>query len=271
MIMASPKLFGEFHTGGETSTSLDLPAVRRIGIHDLREALAKGFDDFWAMPSHLVFFALIYPALGLLLARLAVGYDVLPLIFPMVAGFALVGPVAATGLYALSARREMGLESTWKDAWGVLRTPAMPSIAALGLVLMALFVLWLYTAQSIYIWNFGYAQPTSPETFLQQVLSTDAGHALIVEGMLAGFLFAVLVLAIGIVSFPMMLDRNVGPVVAVLTSIRATLRNPVLVATWGLIVAVGLVIGSIPALIGLIVVMPVLGHATWHLYRRIVE
>lgn len=268
--MASPKPFGEFHAGRD-STSLDLPAVRRIGIQDLRAALEKGLDDFWAMPSHLVFFALIYPALGLLLARLAVGYDVLPLIFPLVAGFALLGPVAATGLYALSRRREQGLESSWKDAWSVLRMPAMPSIAALGLVLMAIFVVWLYTAQSIYIWNFGYAQPESPEKFLQQVLTTPQGHALIVEGVFAGFCFAVLVLAISIVSFPLMIDRNVGPVVAVLTSIRATLRNPLMVALWGIIVTAGLVVGSAPALVGLILTMPVLGHASWHLYRRIVE
>lgn len=269
--MARSDLFGEFHSGRDSSTSLDLPAVRRIGLHDLREALENGADDFWAMPSHLVFFALIYPAMGLLLARLAVGYDVLPLIFPLVAGFALLGPVAATGLYALSARREQGLESTWKDAWGVLKSPAMPSIAALGMVLMAIFIVWLYAAQSIYIWNFGYAQPESLETFLRQVLTTEAGHALILQGCFAGFLFAVLVLAIGIVSFPMMVDRHVGPVTAVLTSIRATARNPVMVALWGLIVAAGLVVGSIPALVGLIVVMPVLGHASWHLYRRIVE
>ena len=269
--MARSDLFGEFHSGRDSSTALDLPAIRRIGLRDLREALENGADDFWAMPSHLVFFALIYPALGLLLARLAVGYDVLPLIFPMVAGFALVGPLAATGLYALSARREQGLESTWKDAWSVLRSPAFPSIAALGLVFMAIFVFWLYVAQSIYIWNFGYAQPESPVAFVQQVLTTDAGHALILQGCFAGFLFAVFVLAIGIVSFPMILDRRVGPVTAVLTSIRATARNPVMVALWGLIVAVGLVVGSIPALVGLIVVMPVLGHASWHLYRRIVQ
>jgi uncharacterized membrane protein len=268
--MASPKLFGEFHAGRD-STALDLPAVRRIGIQDLKIALEKGLDDFWAMPSHLVFFALIYPALGLLLARLAVGYDVLPLVFPLVAGFALLGPVAATGLYALSARREQGHESTWKDAWGVLRSPSFPSIAALGLVLMAIFIVWLYTAQSIYIWNFGYAQPESPETFLRQVLTTPRGHALILQGCVAGFLFAVAVLAISIVSFPIMIDRNVGPIVAVLTSIRATLRNPVMVALWGLIVTAGLIVGSAPALVGLILTMPILGHASWHLYRRIVE
>ena len=138
-------------------------------------------------------------------------------------------------------------------------------------MLMAIFVVWLYTAQSLYIWNFGYASPESPETFLRQVLTTPQGHALILQGCFAGFLFAVLVLAISIVSFPIMLDRNVGPVVAVLTSIRATLRNPLMVALWGLIVTAGLIVGSAPALVGLILTMPILGHASWHLYRRIVE
>ena len=264
------KTYGDFWAARESGT-LSLPAVRRIGLHDIREALLLGLEDFWAMPSHLVFLGLIYPIAGLLLARLAVGYEALPLVFPLAAGFALIGPVAATGLYELSRRREKGLESTWKDAWGVLKAPAMRSIAILGLVLMAIFVYWIYAAQTLYIWNFGYASPESPDTFLRDVLTTDHGHALIVEGMFVGFLFAVFVLAISVVSFPMMLDRNVGPVTAVLTSIRATARNPVMVALWGLIVATALVVGSAPLLVGLIVVMPVLGHATWHLYRRIVE
>ncbi len=268
--MASYKTFHHFGEARETESGLALPAVRRIGLADLRDALARGIDDFWAMPSHIVFLGAIYPVLGLLLARLAIGYDVLPLVFPLVAGFALIGPLAATGLYELSRRREQGLVSTWKDAWGVLKAPAMRSIAALGIVLMAVFVYWIYTAQTIYIWNFGYAQPESPTMFLYQVLTTNAGHALIVEGISIGFLFAVFVLAISVVSFPMMLDRNVGPIIAVLTSIRATLRNPVIIALWGLIVSAALVIGSLPFLVGLAFVMPVLGHATWHLYRKLV-
>jgi uncharacterized membrane protein len=264
------KTYGDFWSARE-SGNLSLPAVRRIGLSDLRYALRRGLDDFWAMPSHLVFLGLIYPVAGLLLARLAVGYDALPLVFPLAAGFALLGPVAATGLYELSRRREQDLETNWKDAWGVLKSPAMPSIAALGVVLMAIFVYWIYTAQTLYIWNFGYANPESPDIFLREVLTTPHGHALIAQGMFIGFLFAVFVLAISVVSFPMMLDRNVGPVTAVLTSIRATARNPVMVALWGLIVAVGLAVGSAPFLVGLILVMPVLGHATWHLYRRMVE
>jgi len=268
--MAEYKTYGEFWTARE-SGSLSLPAVRRIGLQDLRYALRRGLDDFWAMPSHLVFLGMIYPIAGLLLARLAVGYDALPLVFPLAAGFALIGPVAATGLYELSRRREQGADPTWKDAWGVLRTPAIRSIAMLGIVLMAIFVYWIYVAQTLYIWNFGYANPETPSGFLRDVLTTPAGHALIIQGCSIGFVFAAFVLAISVVSFPMMLDRNVGPVTAVLTSIRATARNPVMVGLWGLIVAALLVIGSAPFLVGLVVVMPVLGHATWHLYRRMVE
>lgn len=264
------KTYGDFWSARD-SGNLSLPAVRKIGLRDLREALVRGLDDFWAMPSHLVFLGLVYPIAGLLLARLAVGYDALPLVFPLAAGFALLGPVAATALYELSRRREQGHDPTWKDAWGVLRSPSMRSIATLGIVLMAIFVYWIYTAQTLYVWNFGYAPPDSPENFLRDVLTTPAGHALIVQGVSIGFLFAVFVLAIGVVSFPMILDRNVGPVAAVLTSIRATARNPVPVAIWGLIVATGLVAGSLPFLIGLAFVMPVLGHATWHLYRRMVD
>lgn len=268
--MANSRFFGEIHTGHDARSDLALPAVNRIGLADLRDALARGVADFWAMPSHVVFLGLIYPILGLLLARYTLGQDLLPLLFPLASGFALIGPVAATGLYELSRRREQGLDATWKSAWGVLRAPSMRAIAGLGLVLMATFVFWMYTAQQIYIANFGYATPASPEDFITQVLTTDAGRSLIVEGVAVGFLFAVFVLAIGVVSFPMMLDRHVGPVPAVLTSIRVTLRNPVTVALWGLIVAAALVVGSIPFLVGLAVVVPVLGHATWHLYRKAV-
>lgn len=268
--MAKSQFFGEIHTDHDARTDLALPAVNKIGFADLREALVRGFDDFWEMPSHIVFLGLIYPVLGLVLARFTLGQDLLPLLFPLVSGFVLIGPVAATGLYELSRRRERGMDTTWKSAWGVLRTPAMRSIAGLGLVLMATFIFWMYTARQIYIWNFGYAMPAGPEEFVTQVLTTDSGYALIAEGVGIGFLFAVFVLAISVVSFPMMLDRNSGPVAAVLTSIRVTLRNPIAVAAWGVIVTAGLVIGSIPLLIGLALVVPILGHATWHLYRKAV-
>jgi uncharacterized membrane protein len=247
-----------------------LPEVRKIGLSDLKEALAKGMDDFRAFPTHVVFLSIIYPIVGLALARLTLSYDFLPLLFPLAAGFALVGPVAATGLYELSRRRQLGLDVEWKDAFGARRSPSIDGIMALGGLLLAIFVLWIALAQAIYVATFGYAPAATIPNFLSQLFTTPQGWTLIVVGNAVGFLFALTVLTISVVSFPLLLDRDVGAVVALLTSVRAVLRNPLPMAAWGLIVAALLLIGSLPLFFGLAVVMPILGHSTWHLYRAVV-
>ena len=246
------------------------PAVRRIGVADLGLALARGYDDFAAYRTDVIFLCVFYPLVGLVLARLAFGYDLLPLIFPLASGFALVGPFAAVGLNEMSRRREAGMAVTWADAFGVFRSPSLGAIVVLGLVLMAIFLLWLLAAEAIYQITLGPAPPVSLGGFVHDVLSTPTGWTMIGLGLGVGFLFALLVLAISVISFPLLLDREAGVDTAVLTSIRAVLTNPGPMAAWGLIVAGGLVIASIPFFLGLIIVMPVLGHATWHLYRRIV-
>jgi len=245
--------------------------IRRITPSDLRHALARGVDDFVAMPSHAVFLCVIYPLLGLFLIAMTLGNSMLPLAFPIAAGFALVGPLAAIGLYELSRRREAGLDSSTSHAFDVLHSPSLGAIVALGLLLMAIFLIWLAVADAIYIANFGYHGPDSICQFISDVFDTRAGWMLIVVGTGVGFLFAVLVLTISAISFPLLLDRDVGAAVAVLTSIRVVAKNPLTMALWGFIVAAALAVGSIPFFLGLTVVMPVLGHATWHLYRRAVE
>jgi uncharacterized membrane protein len=247
-----------------------LPTVRRIELADLRDVLARGLSDFGTYRTDVIFVCIIYPVAGLVLARLAFGYDMLPLLFPLVSGFALIGPVAAVGLYEMSRRREEGVDISWADAFGVVRAPAFGAILVLGLLLLAIFLLWLAAAYAIYLVTLGPEPPASIGTFVRDVFTTGAGWALIVVGCGVGFLFALLVLTISVVSFPLLLDRDVGLYTAVGTSVRAVLVNPVPMAAWGLIVAGGLVIGSIPVLLGLIFVMPVLGHATWHLYRKVV-
>jgi len=247
------------------------PIVRTIGLRDIKNALAEGIADFSAMPSHAVFLCLIYPIVGVLLARLTLGYEVLPLLFPLAAGFTLLGPFAAIGLYELSRRREQGLDASWQDAFDVLRSPSRGAIAALGLLLLTIFVIWIAVAQAIYVAYFGYEPAASIPDFLDQVFTTPAGRMLMIVGNLVGFLFALGVLTISVISFPLLLDRDVGAVEAVLTSVRVVARNPLMMAIWGLIVAALLLIGSLPLFFGLAVVVPVLGHATWHLYRKVVE
>jgi uncharacterized membrane protein len=256
--------------GTEAELEAPLPEVRQIGIADLKDVLARGFGDFAAYRTDVIFLCVVYPVIGLILGRLAFGYGTLPLLFPLASGFALIGPFAAVGLYEMSRRREQGGNVAWPDAFGVIGSRSFGAIVVLGLLLIIIFLLWLIAAESIYEITLGPEPPAALGSFVRDVLTTRAGWALIVVGCGVGFLFAVVALVISVVSFPLLLDREVGLGTAVWTSVRAVIVNPVPMAAWGLIVAAGLVIGSIPLFLGLIIVMPVLGHATWHLYRKVV-
>jgi uncharacterized membrane protein len=244
--------------------------IRSIGISDLHRALKLGWEDFKAVPSHAIILCVIYPVLGLLLARAAFGYAVIPLLFPLAAGFALLGPFAALGLYELSSRRERRQEASAFDALDVLRSPSFGAMLGLGTLLLALFVVWVATAQAIYIAVFGYGGASGFTDFVTRVLTTPQGWWLIIVGCGIGFLFALVALCISVVSFPLMLDRHATAGEAMVTSLRVAAKNPTTIAAWGLIVAVLLVIGSLPAFLGLAVVIPLLGHATWHLYRAVI-
>ena len=247
------------------------PAVRSIGLADLKEAVAKGYDDFNAMPTFAVFLGIIYAVLGLILFRLSFGYDVLPFVYPILTGFLLLGPFAAIALYEVSRRREQGLEVSVEDLLEVFRSPSIGAITRLGLVLLAIFVAWLIAAQTMYAQIMGGAEPASLGEFARQILTTHAGREMIVVGNTVGFVFALLVLVISVISFPMLVDRDVSAGTAVRTSVRAVAANPLTMAMWGLFVALAFVVGSLPLFFGLAVVFPVLGHATWHLYRRTVS
>ena len=245
--------------------------VRTIGVGDLRDALSKGLVDFEAMPTHLVFLCLMYPILMLIIARVAAGYDVLPLVFPLLAGYTLIGPLVATGMYELSRRREQGLDISRSHAFDVLRFASIGAIARLSVILMTIYFAWLGTAWAIYERTFGGVVPASIAEFALQVIATPSGWTLIFVGCGAGFIFANVAFALSVVSFPMLVDRDVGVATAVQTSVRAVLANPITMGMWAFIVASALLIGSLPFFVGLAVVLPVLGHATWHLYRKVVE
>ena len=151
------------------------PSIRRIGFADLKDALADGVDDFMAMPTHAMFLCAIYPIIGLVLARLAFGYSILPLLYPLASGFVLVGPLAALGLYELSRRREAGLPGEATHAFDVLRSSSIGAIVALGLLLLLIVGVWLAVADAIYVADFGYAPPASFASFVHDVLTTPAG------------------------------------------------------------------------------------------------
>jgi uncharacterized membrane protein len=250
-------------------SAADLPTVRQISTEDVKAALAAGFEDFKAVRSDVIFLCIIYPIVGLVFASLAFG-NLMQLLFPLAGGFALLGPLAAIGINELSRRREAGRAVTWTDALAVVRSPSIGSIALLGFMLVIVFLVWQFVAAAIFDATIGADVPLTLVGFIDTLFFTLGGWALIIFGVGTGFLFALFVFGISLVSFPVLLDRPVGIGMAVRTSIAAVMMNPIPMALWAAIIVGGLVAGSIPLFVGLAVVMPVLGHATWHLYRRVV-
>lgn len=243
-------------------------SVRRIGNEDLKAALRAGFDDFLAMPTHVVFAVLLYPVAGILIAAAIYQNNLTHLLFPMASGFALIGPFAAIGLYELSRRREKGQDTSWSHAYESLASESAGGLAVIGLLLTLLFGAWILCAMGLHWVLYGDQMPGSVLGFVEETLTTSRGWAMILIGNAIGFAFSLIALAISVMSVPMLVDRHVDARTAIDTSIAAVQENPSTMMTWGLIVAGMLVLGMLPLFIGLAVVLPILGHATWHLYRR---
>jgi len=259
------------HSADAVSYDEHVPMVRRIEVSDLGDILSRGLRDFATARSDVLFIGLIYPIVGLILGRMALGNEMLHLIFPLVAGFVLLGPFLAAGLYEMSRKLEMGQEISWGDAFTVFTSDRFGCMLKLGVVLALLFAAWMISAVVIFYLTLGPKAPLSLTGFLNDVFTTPAGWAMTIIGMTVGLVFALVAWAISLISFPMLLDRHVRVSTAVQTSLLVIKRNPVPMLVWGFIVAVSLAIAAIPLLLGFIVVVPVLGHATWHLYRATVD
>ena len=247
------------------------PTVRALTGEDIAIALRQGWDDFNAKRGEILMLALIYPLVGLLACVAAFNGDVAALAFPLAAGLSIMGPAVAAGFYEIARRRERGEEGTWFHFFDVWRGRPGLSLAALTVGLLVLFMAWLAVAWAIYEVTLGQAPYAGAGDFTRRLFGTPAGWALIVGGNLAGLVFAAVALAASALSFPMLVDRDVGPLQAVETSLKAAAASPVVFARWGLTVAVILAVGSIPLFVGLAVALPVLGYATWHLYARAVN
>ncbi|SFD93128.1 DUF2189 domain-containing protein [Roseivivax sediminis] len=245
-------------------------AIATLTVADLRAALRAGWDDLLHSRADAMVLCLLYPVLGAVLVYAALTHSLMPLVFPLLAGFVLVGPLAALGLYEMSRQREAGREMRWTTAFDVVFSPAFGAIAVLGLYLAAVMLGWLLSARLIFEATMGPELPASFGAFVTEAATTGAGWTMGLVGIAVGAVFAALVLATSVVSFPLLLDRHVGVPNAVVTSLRVTRKNPAVILAWGGIVAAVLALGALPALVGLAVALPLLGHASWHLYRRAV-
>lgn len=254
----------------DVQVTSDEIAVRRIGLRDLWRSLKEGYDDFNAKPSFGVFLVLIYPLFALLLTLALLGQNLPYLAFPMIAGCTLLGPIVSVALCEMSRRRERGLDVSWRSAFGFVHSSAFAPITALSIVMMVLYVGWLYMAEFIYFGLFGDSPPVSIADFWNQLVTTRRGGALIMYGNGVGLVFAFAALAVSAVAFPLLLDKPVTSITAVSVSIRAFATNFLIMAVWGVIVVILLAVGAAVFLVGLAAILPILGHATWHLYRKLV-
>lgn len=256
---------------GHLDHGQDEARIRRIGPGDIRVALALGWRDFLARPSAIIALFVVYPVIGFVLSYAAFDYALLPLVVPIIAGFAIVGPITAIGVFELSRRIERGATPRLAEALAVLRSPSFGAMLRVAVLLFGLFVLWLVAARQIVFATIGEQAPGALGAFLHMVATTEEGRTMFVLGNGVGFVFALVALSVGVFSLPMLVDGETSAGRAIATSVRACLANPMTMAGWGLTVAALLALAMLPVFAGLVVVLPWLGHATWHLYRRTIE
>lgn len=253
------------------STRTKQVPVRTINDDDLRWSLKQGWEDFRDLRGDLVFAGLIYTLIGLAAVVMTTSRPLMPFFFPVVAGVALMGPVAAVGFYELARRREKGEEVHWFNFLDVRKRPSLDDMGIVAGLLLLIFFGWLVVAGVLYSLIFGWWTPTSIGDFLSAVFTTPRGWALIIGGAVVGAIFGWFVLALSVVSLPMLVDCDVTAANAVSTSWRAAHANKGEMVRWGIIVTGLLVLGSIPLFVGLAFVLPWLGYSTWHLYTRLVD
>ena len=245
--------------------------VRTITDEDLRFSLRQGWEDFGDLRGDLVFAGLIYTVIGLAAVVMTTSRPLMPFFYPVVAGVALLGPIAAVGFYELARRRELGQEVHWFNFIDVRKRPSLDDMGMVAGLLLVIFVAWLLAAGALYALIFGWTTPTSVGDFLSAVFTTPRGWALIVAGAVVGAIFGWFVLALSVASLPMLIDCDVSAAEAVSASWRAAHVNKNEMIRWGIVVTALLVLGSIPLFVGLAFVLPWLGYSTWHLYTRLID
>lgn len=255
--------------GPENSSLAALPSINpNLGAADLRAALAAGWGDFRAQPAFGVFFGAIFVISGLVLAYALIERGDMFWLIPAAAGFPILAPFTAVGLYEVSRRREAGMEMSWLKVLGALKGRGDEQILSMGVILFVAFGFWIIIAHAVFSVFLVEAGAGSESL---EFLVTSTGLTMLFVGSIIGAMIALVFYAITVISLPMLVDQNVGFLAAIITSLAVFRANLAVLMGWAILIAAALFLAMLPLFLGLIVVLPVLGHATWHLYRRAVE
>ncbi len=246
------------------------PIVRAATVADIVAALELGLRDFRAAPVFSLAFGLFYALGGMLIVLLATHFGQIWWAFPLASGFALIGPFVAVGLYEVSRRRETGAPLTWRGVLGCMIAQGGREMGWMCLVSVFAFIIWMYQIRLLYALTFGIIPMAAQDTF-HMLLRSEAGLMFLTIGTGIGALLSLAVFSLTVVSFPLLLDRDVDFVTAMITSVKAVIAAPKVMIGWGWITALVLLLSILPFFLGLVLTLPVLGHTTWHLYRRIVS
>jgi uncharacterized membrane protein len=243
--------------------------INTITVSEVLFSLRDGLRDFQKAPVYGLFFGLAYAAFGWLLIYLMIGLDFGSYVYPMVTGFALVAPFAAAGLYEVSRRMEAGEPLSWGAIFGCIFGKGGKAVGVMAIVTTFSYIIWLDIAAALYVMFFS-MKPPRFEALLDAILTTPRGFVFFVVGNSIGAVLAVVVFSIMVVSLPMVFDREVDFVTAMITSVKSVLTNPKPMLLWCAIIGVFTALSFASVFAGLLVTLPILGHATWHLYRRVV-
>ncbi|MEM9330885.1 MAG: DUF2189 domain-containing protein [Pseudomonadota bacterium] len=244
--------------------------IKEAAFEDLKQALALGFKDFACAPQFGLFFGGFYALGGLFLVYGVFSLQMSWLAYPMVVGFSLVGPFVATGLYEVSRRLETQGDLNWTGVLGIVFQQHRRELGWMAFVMLFIFWIWMYQVRTLVAVFFGSSGFADLSGFLDAVLTTQTGWLFLLVGHLVGALISLVLFSLTVISCPLLLDKDIDFVTAMLTSIRSVLKSPFVMLCWGVFVVLCVILSALPAFLGLLFILPILGHATWHLYRRLI-
>ena len=261
------------HGSGASATAglRPMPKVNKITVNDVIDAFAAGLADFRRAPVYGLAIGAFFALGGLFVVLSAAALNMSYLSYPAAAGFVLIGPFAAVGLYEVSRRLQNGEELSWSRIFGTMWAQKGRELSWMAFVVLFIQIMWMYQVRLLLALFLGFRSFASFDEFLSQVISTPEGLMFLAVGHVVGAILSLILFSLTVVSFPLLMEEDRDFITAMITSVRAVFTSPVPMIGWAFVVTAVLIVSMAPAFLGLVVSLPILGHTTWHLYKKCVE